>query len=503
MKREREEEEFDDDNEPMATPKTAKLQQSPVCPYIGTVNRERLDFDFEKICSVSLVSNNVYACLVCGKFYQGRARNTYAHIHSLEQDHHVFLNMTTKKIFCLPEDYEISDTSLQDIKDVFDPQLSLEYISQLDKVPIYAKTIDSQNYLVGVVGLNNTKNNDHINVLLQVLSHVSTFRDYLLNQTNLKQYEKSELTKRIAVLMRRMWCPKLFRNHLSPHEISQEIANRSKKKYSIGQRANLVQFFSWFINTLHEELMDEKTKKSIISDCFRGKVEITAEKEEKIRIKPKKTKMSTTINNQDVEMESESDEDDEVKFETKVTVTKKKSPFFVLQLNPPPPPVFKDAREKNFIPQEPLFTLLSKFDGATKDYDPITKEYRIFRITQLPKYLIIAINRFSANLFMKEKNRTIITFPMKGLDMAPYCSLSKENINQCTKYNLIGNVKHNNGIVATEGYFNGHFLHKASDTWYDIQDLIIEEVMPPVIALSECYLQVYERQDLLDISQRT
>lgn len=64
MKREREEnDEFDDDNEPMAPTKASKTQQPTICPYIGTVNRERLDFDFEKICSVSLVSNNVYACL--------------------------------------------------------------------------------------------------------------------------------------------------------------------------------------------------------------------------------------------------------------------------------------------------------------------------------------------------------------------------------------------------------------------------------------------------------
>lgn len=41
------------------------------CPYLGTINRHVLDFDFEKICSVSLSTNNIYACLVCGKYYQG------------------------------------------------------------------------------------------------------------------------------------------------------------------------------------------------------------------------------------------------------------------------------------------------------------------------------------------------------------------------------------------------------------------------------------------------
>jgi len=289
----------------------------------------------KKICSVSLVSNNVYACLVCGKYYQGRARNSYAYVHSLEQDHHVFLNLTTKKIFCLPDDYEIADTSLQDIKDIYDPQLSAKYIEQLDRYPIFAKTIDNLTYTVGVVGLNNTKNNDHINVLLQVISHVSIFRNYLITQSNQKYYEKSELTKRIGVLMRRMWCPKLFRNHLSPHEISQEFSNKSKKKYSIGVRANLVQFLSWFLNTVHEDLIDDSSNKSIISECFRGKVEITAEKEEKVQVKPKKGKKET--------------ETEEVQFETKVTITKKKTPFFILILNPPPPPIFKDAREKKIL----------------------------------------------------------------------------------------------------------------------------------------------------------
>ena len=31
---------------------------------------QNLDFDFEKCCSVTLSKNNVYACLVCGKYFQ-------------------------------------------------------------------------------------------------------------------------------------------------------------------------------------------------------------------------------------------------------------------------------------------------------------------------------------------------------------------------------------------------------------------------------------------------
>lgn len=51
---------------PAKNAKTPQIQ----CPYLDTINRHVLDFDFEKLCSVSLTRINVYACLVCGKYFQ-------------------------------------------------------------------------------------------------------------------------------------------------------------------------------------------------------------------------------------------------------------------------------------------------------------------------------------------------------------------------------------------------------------------------------------------------
>ena len=42
------------------------------CPYLGTINRHLLNFDFEKLCSVSLTNLHIYCCLVCGKYFQGK-----------------------------------------------------------------------------------------------------------------------------------------------------------------------------------------------------------------------------------------------------------------------------------------------------------------------------------------------------------------------------------------------------------------------------------------------
>jgi U4/U6.U5 tri-snRNP-associated protein 2 len=62
------------------------------------INRMALDFDFEKLCSVSLSNIHVYACLVCGKYFQGRGKSSYAYAHSVHDDHHVFMNLESSKV---------------------------------------------------------------------------------------------------------------------------------------------------------------------------------------------------------------------------------------------------------------------------------------------------------------------------------------------------------------------------------------------------------------------
>uniref|UniRef100_A0A8R1DKB5 UBP-type domain-containing protein n=1 Tax=Caenorhabditis japonica TaxID=281687 RepID=A0A8R1DKB5_CAEJA len=126
---------FDEDcDEPVWSMKKAQAEKkSRMCPYLDTIDRSVLDFDFEKQCSVSLSHQNVYACMVCGKYFQGRGTNTHAYTHALETDHHVFLNLSTLKFYCLPDNYEIVDPSLEDIKYVLKPTYTKEMIASIDK----------------------------------------------------------------------------------------------------------------------------------------------------------------------------------------------------------------------------------------------------------------------------------------------------------------------------------------------------------------------------------
>lgn len=54
-------------------------ERSPPCSLLASraittaaPPAQNLDFDFEKCCSVTLSGHNVYACLVCGKYFQVR-----------------------------------------------------------------------------------------------------------------------------------------------------------------------------------------------------------------------------------------------------------------------------------------------------------------------------------------------------------------------------------------------------------------------------------------------
>ena len=89
------------------------------CPYLDQIDRKTLDFDFEKVCSVSMINHNVYGCLVCGQYFAGRAQGSHAYFHALQENHRIFIHLDNGKIYCLPDDYEVIDPSLEDIKVLF------------------------------------------------------------------------------------------------------------------------------------------------------------------------------------------------------------------------------------------------------------------------------------------------------------------------------------------------------------------------------------------------
>ena len=113
---------------PVSTTRSA-VKRGHECPYLDTVNRAALDFDFEKCCSVSLSPLNVYACLVCGRYFQGRGLSTHAFTHALDAGHHLFMKLAGGRVYVLPDNYEVADRSLDDVRAVLDPRFTPQQVT--------------------------------------------------------------------------------------------------------------------------------------------------------------------------------------------------------------------------------------------------------------------------------------------------------------------------------------------------------------------------------------
>lgn len=169
------------------------------CPYLDTIDRQALDFDSEKLCSVTLTNMNVYVCLVCGKYFQGRGKATPAYTHSVQAAHFVFMNLSSARTFCLPDGYEVFDSSLQDAQQCLSPKYTMQDLAQLNSNTSLARDVHGVSYLPGFVGLNNLNCTDYINSLLHALAHVTPFRDFWLQGENYEMV-KSNLVQQLGLV---------------------------------------------------------------------------------------------------------------------------------------------------------------------------------------------------------------------------------------------------------------------------------------------------------------
>jgi len=481
------------------------------CPYLDTINRNMLDFDFEKLCSVSLSRINVYACLVCGKYFQGRGNNTHAYTHSVSDDHHVFLNLQTLEFYCLPDNYQIFDPSLEDIIYVVNPTFSADW-TRFEQTR-HSRANDKSLYLPGIVGLNNIKANDYCNVVLQVLANIPPLRNFFLfpeNYAGIQHPPGSHaltmfpLVTRFGELVRKLWNPRNFKSHVSPHEMLQAVVSCSKKTFQFTKQGDAIQFLAWILNTMDLGLklpgetddteakpVDKakpgdkpkpgdktkpkaKTARTIVSKCFKGSMVITSTKI--MPVDASENEKRRLLRTQE--------------YQPQQTTSK----FFYLTCDLPIPPLFRDEKQENIIPQVNLMQLLSKFDGSSsKEYHNYKENIvKTFQLSALPPYLILYHKRFTKNTFYVEKNPTIVTFEVRSLDMADY--LTPELKRKCPHavYDLIANIVHDGKPDA--GTYRCHVLHRGTGKWYEMQDLHVREIEPQMLTVSEAYIQIFELQ---------
>ncbi|KAJ2847910.1 U4 U6.U5 tri-snRNP-associated protein [Coemansia brasiliensis] len=459
--------------------------------YLDTINRSNLDFDFEQLCSVSLSTTNIYACLVCGKYYQGRGPKTHAYFHSINDDHHVFINLKSRQAYILPDNYKIDSKSLNDIKQVINPEYSRQSIDSLDTRERQAFDLQGKPYLPGFVGLNRIKSNSFMNVVIQLIAHVQPLRDMLLLLPSSKEDASKQpdvLLSKLSLLVRKIWHAQKFKAHVSPHELVQEIVSLSKKRFRLDREGDPYELLIWLLNSLHIHLGGtRKRNSSTVYQAFQGEMLV-------------KTLQGKADSNN----------------------TERKMPFLALSLELPPKPLFtstslddpaagENEDDRADIPQVPLMTLLQRYNGSLQP-----EQTSVFQLTKLPRYIICHIKRFTKNEFAIEKNPTVVNFPVRNLPFGQLLPLdTREMHGRETTYDLVINICHvgeqlpqttpSNDITQSdvtaettgsgESPFMVYIRNEANGKWLMLHDLQVKPIMPQMLFLSDSYIQVWKRND--------
>lgn len=416
--------------------------------YLDTIDRKRLDFDFEKICHITLSTNNIYGCLICGKYLQGRSPSSAAFNHTILESHHVFINFTNLKVYVLPENYEVKGKGLDDIKYQVLPTYNEQDVSKLHKGDAKGRDLNGVDYIPGYIGLNNMKANDYENVIIQALSHVSSVRDVLL-VSGVEKF-KNELCKRFVILVKKLWSSLLFKSHVSPHEFLQYVSVLSNKKFAIGEQKDPKDFLVWSLNALSKGFKEDG--EGVINKSFQGKIQILS--------KPKNAESFKEINTK----------------------------FWLLTLELPSVPVLKDTKTTRQIQQVKLSQLLDIYEKG-QEVLLANGEVRKYKILKSPRYLILHFNRFKdknldIDLSLKDRNQTMVDFPLE------YEFLG-------IKYKLISNVVHeviesNTGDEVAEKS-NWKVQLRYLQEWFEIENLIVKPKEKEFLFLNETYIQIWER----------
>lgn len=421
----------------------------PNYAYLETVVREKLDFDSEKICCITLSPLNVYCCLVCGHYYQGRHEKSPAFIHSIDENHHVFLNLTSLKFYILPQNVQILDDSkvqlLNSIKFAVYPTYCA---SDLESFPRQCFDLSNRAYMNGFIGFTNAAAYDYAHSVLLLISHMVPLRDhFLLNHFD----NQGEFIKRLSICIKKIWSPKLFKHYLS---IDDFVAYLKVKE---GLNLDLIDprfFLLWLFNKI---CSTSNRLKSILNQSCKGKVRIA-------------------------KFGNEPDASGSVI--SKVTV----KPFWVLTLDLPEFSPFEDGNSVDDLPQIKITKLLTKFAKSRS-----SSTSTVFELTRLPQFLIFHFDRFDRHSEhpVKNRNQTLVEF-------------SSELEIFDAKYRLKANVVH--VIVKPssmdENTFNGdeksHWITQLyddkSEKWIEIDGINTTDREAELLFLNETFIQVWEKK---------
>jgi ubiquitin C-terminal hydrolase len=105
-------------------------------------------------------------------------------------------------------------------------------------------------------------------------------------------------------------------------------------------------------------------------------------------------------------------------------------------------------------------------------------------IWEFPKILMVTFKRFDENL---QKNNHFINFPLKNLDLSPYCL---NYTNSSAKFNLFGVCNHSGGVRG--GHYYAYCLGD-DNKWREFNDNQVSEILVENVVSSHAYVLFYKK----------
>ncbi|CCH59869.1 hypothetical protein TBLA_0C00530 [Henningerozyma blattae CBS 6284] len=459
-----------------------RLKSQPNLSMLDTINIKLLDFDFDKVCCISSSSINVYCCLTCGKYLQGRLENTPAFIHSLNFNHRLFINFQTLKIYILPDNTLFHDEGtisvINEIRHLISPTFEEEEISTFPKRCL---SLNKKEYLTGFVNLNSTSDTSYITTIVLAFAHITPIRDYfLLKKDDVGDILKSpNLENKLGLLIRKIWSPQLAKPHISPNELIDylNIHQKSNNESTPSQQTVPLKNPTTFLLTLiHQLSKTSNNLKTILFENLQGKIDI---------------KSSSTVTKNIIDQPVDDESKKKIKAKNKIVHT----PFWLLKLELPSMPILKKGLKADDIPRVKLGTLLSKYNGTVSTH-AAGNQLRSLKLKSLPNYLIIQYDRFKNNLHVngikngfsvRNRNQTLIDYPMKMKLLNREYQLIMNIIHKSSSIPALNNV---NDIDDTSSWLI-QINDETTDEWWEINERSVSRKEKQLLFLGEVFLQIW------------
>nr|XP_058960785.1 ubiquitin carboxyl-terminal hydrolase 4-like isoform X1 [Pocillopora verrucosa] len=158
----------------------------------------------------------------------------------------------------------------------------------------------------------------------------------------------------------------------------------------------------------------------------------------------------------------------------------------------------KPASKKNSIALDDCIDLfLSKEKLGANDpwYCPSCEKHqqatKKFDLWNLPKILVVHLKRFSYNSFWRDKLDTVVSFPLRNLDMSAYV-INKDQ--PCPIYDLIAVSNHYGGMGG--GHYTAYAKNCKDSKWYSFDDSSVSPVNQEQVTSKAAYVLFYQRKEI-------